>query len=56
MENLMDQLLVLQDSEDFKYLKKSKCDIENEHIHGFCKADKPKFTIRIDNPLLSKNW
>ena len=52
----MDQLLVLQDSKDFNNLEKSKFDIENEQIDGSCELDKPKFTIRIDNPLLSKNW
>jgi len=56
MEQLMDQLLVLQDTEDCKYLEKSKFNIENEQIDGSCEVDKPKFTIRIDNPLLSKNW
>ena len=56
MEQLMDQLLVLQDSEDSKYLKKSTCGIQNELLWGSCEADKQKVTIKIDNPLLSKNW
>ena len=56
MEQLMDQLLVLQDTEDCKYLEKSKFNIENEQIDRSYEEDKPKFTIRIDNPLLSKNW
>ena len=56
MEQLMDQLLVLQASEVSKYLEKSKCGIENELVSGSCEANKQKFTIKIDNPLLSKNW